>query len=111
MNKEIDDNLIVQLHNQGLLHKEIAEIIGCKTCTITNHLNRLGIRTYTIDKHEVERLHLSGLEDAEIADLLGCSRSNITICLNKLGYTNRHSKIDKIELRERISNKLLGRFV
>ena len=55
-------------------------------------------------------LHKQGLYDQEIADKLGCSRSNITIRLKKEGVGNRRSKIDDIELRNRISEKLVGRF-
>lgn len=55
-------------------------------------------------------LHEEGLYDREIAEICGCERSNITIRLNKAGYTQRKSKIDDIELRNRISKSLLGRY-
>ena len=42
---------------------------------------------------------------------MGCKRSNITHHLNKAGITNRKSKIDNIELRNRISQSLIGRYV
>lgn len=42
---------------------------------------------------------------------MGCKRSNITHHLNKAGITNRKSKIDNIELRNRISKSLIGRYV
>lgn len=110
MKSKLDDNEIIKLHNEGLLHREIAERLGCSTCTITQHLNKLGVKTYTVDKKQVEIMHLAGMEDAEIAEALGCSRSNITICLNRMGYTNRKAKIDKIDMRNQISKKLIGRF-
>lgn len=110
MKSKIDDDKILELRKQGLLHREIAKQLGCSTCTITQRLNKLGVRSYTVDKTQVESMHLSGMEDAEIAEKLGCSRSNITICLNRLGYTDRHSKIDKVDMRNRISQKLIGRF-
>lgn len=111
MRSKLDDEEILKLYGEGLLHREIAERLGCSTCTITQHLNRLGVRTYTVDKAQVESMHLAGMEDAEIAAKLGCSRSNVTICLNRLGYTNRRSKIDKIDMRNQISEKLIGRFI
>lgn len=111
MKSKIDDVLIVELREKGLLHREIAEICGCSTCTITQRLNKLGIKTYTADKDRIEQMHLSGMEDEEIAKEIGCTRSNITICLNRMGYTNRRSKVDKIDMRNRISQKLIGRFV
>ncbi len=110
MNTKVSDEQILELRDRGLLHREIAEILGLKTCTITSRLIKLGRKTYTVDKEKVEELHLSGAKDAEIAEMLGCSRSNVTICLNKMGYTNRKSKIDDIELRDRISNALIGRY-
>ena len=51
------------------------------------------------------------MQDVEIADALGCTRSNITVCLNKMGYSNRRSKVQNIDLRNRISQSLIGRFV
>lgn len=72
----------------------------------------MGYRTVNpVDKEEVVRLHLCGLQDSDIANLLGCTRSNVTIILNKAGYKGRRSKIDNIELRNRISNSLTGRYV
>lgn len=110
MQSKVSDEEILKLHSEGLLHREIAERVGLKTCTITNRLNKLGIRSYTINKEQVEKMHMSGMQDNEIAEALGCTRSNITICLNRMGYTNRYSKIDNIELRNRISQALIGRY-
>ena len=55
-------------------------------------------------------LHEKGLYDTEIAEIVGCTRPTITIRLNKAGYNNRRSKIDDIDMRNRISEKLIGRF-
>jgi 5-methylcytosine-specific restriction endonuclease McrA len=111
LKSKLDDAEILKLHSQGLLHKEIASILGCSTCTITQHLNKLGVRTYKTDKELVRKMHLAGMQDVEIADALGCTRSNITVCLNKMGYSNRRSKVQNIDLRNRISQSLIGRFV
>lgn len=56
-------------------------------------------------------LHEEGLYDREIADILGCTRHNITARLNKAGYNNRKTKIDDLDLRNRISNSLVGQYV
>lgn len=56
------------------------------------------------------RLHNSGLTDSEIAVELGCTRSNVTIYLNRMGCTNRKSKKDNVELRNKISRSLIGRY-
>ena len=56
-------------------------------------------------------MHNSGFTDKEIAEKLGCERSNITYHLNKMGLNNRKSKKDNIDLRNRISQSLIGRFV
>lgn len=50
------------------------------------------------------------MSDREIAEKLGCERGNITYHLNKMGITNRKSKIDNLELRNRISQTLIGRY-
>lgn len=55
-------------------------------------------------------LHKAGLYDQQIAELCGCSRHNIMQRLNKAGYTNRHGKINDIDLRNRISSSLIGRY-
>lgn len=67
--------------------------------------HKIGIPIETIIE-----LHNNGLYDQDIADILGCCRSNITIRLNKAGINNRHSKIEDIDVRNRISEKLIGRF-
>lgn len=109
--KQIDDAKILELHNQGFLHREIAKQLGYGVSTVTRHLLDMGYRTVVpVDKDEVIRLHLYGLSDVDIAKLVGCTRSNVTIILNRAGYTDRHSKIDNIELRNRISNSLIGRY-
>lgn len=59
---------------------------------------------------EIIELHKQGYYDHEIADMLGCCRSNITIRLNKAGIHGRRSNDKSIDLRNRISEKLIGRF-
>lgn len=109
--KVIDDKKILELHEQGMLHKEIAAELGYGVSTVTHHLLHMGIRERRTNKDEMVNLHLKGFSDAEIAEMLGCTRSNVTIQLNHLGYTNRKVKKDNIELRERISQSLIGRYV
>lgn len=64
-----------------------------------------------IPLQDIIDLHNQGLYDSEIARILGCGRINITQRLNKAGFKNRHSKIDDITLRNRISDSLKGRFI
>ena len=100
------------MHNQGLLNKEIANIAGCKECTITNHLNKMGVYTYRKNlQPQMLELHKQGYYDKEIAEILGCTRENVTHFLNKQGIKNRRSKINDINLRNRISKSLIGRYV
>ena len=109
--KQIDDGKILELYNQGFLHREIAECLGYGVSTVTRHLLDMGYQTVTpVDKEKIVQLHLRGMPDADIANAVGCTRSNITIILNKAGYTDRHSKIDNVELRNRISNSLIGKY-
>ena len=49
--------------------------------------------------------------DKEIAEALGCCRSNISMRLKKVGLNKGHSKINDMELRNKISTSLLGRYV
>lgn len=109
--KQIDDAKILELYNQGFLHREMAQQLGYGVSTVTRHLLNMGHRTIMpVDKDEVVQLHLYGVSDADIAKIVGCTRSNVTIILNRAGYTDCHSKIDNIELRNRISNSLIGRY-
>lgn len=64
-----------------------------------------------IPEDEILKLYHQNLTDKEIANKLGCTRANITHRLNAMGYTSRKSKIENIELRNRISQSLIGRFV
>ena len=64
-----------------------------------------------IPLQDIIDLHNQGLYDREIADILGCTRENIVKRLNNAGIKNRKSKIDDIELRNRISNSLKGRYI
>ena len=64
-----------------------------------------------IPLEDIIELHNQGLYDREIAEILGCTRENIVKRLNAAGIKNRKSKIDDIELRNRISNSLKGRYV
>lgn len=109
--KIIDDAKIYELYQKGMLHREIAKELGYGVSTVTKHLIDMGIRTERINKNKVRELHEAGLTDIEIAERLGCTRSNITVCLNRMGYTDRKSKIDNLELRNRISESLIGRYV
>lgn len=63
-----------------------------------------------IPLQDIIELHNQGLYDREIAEIFGCTRHNITQRLNKAGIIHRKSKIDDIDLRNRISNSLKGRF-
>ena len=67
-------------------------------------------RKKNIPIERIVELHNQGLYDQDIADILGCERSNITIRLKKAGITNRRSKIDDVDLRNRISERLIGRY-
>lgn len=69
------------------------------------------MKKLNLDKNIILEMHNLGLTDKEIASILKCERSNITYHLNKMGITNRKSKIDNLELRNRISKSLIGRYV
>ena len=83
--------------------------------SLKNHMTQKEViqiaRKKNLDKEQIFKLHNEGLSDLEISKIMGCKRSNITRHLNKAGITNRKSKIDNIELRNRISQSLIGRYV
>ena len=108
--KLIDNEKILELYNQGMLHREIAKELGYGVSTVTRHLLDMGYGVQAVDKAKMLQLHNDGLSDAEIATELGCTRSNVTVYLNKMGCINRKSKKDNIELRNRISRSLIGRY-
>lgn len=109
--KFIDDEKILELYNQGMLHREIAKELGYGVSTVTRHLLNMGYGMQVVDKEKMLQLYNSGLTDLEIATELGCTRSNVTIYLNRMGYTNRKSKKDNVKLRNRISKSLIGRYI
>ena len=76
-NKFIDDEKIVELYKQGLLHKEIAKILDYGISTVTNHLIKMGYTTYTINKDDVIRLYNEGYTDLEISQMLNLSLIHI----------------------------------
>lgn len=110
MKRKIDDSELIKLYNQGLLHREIAEIFGSSTSYVSYRLRKLGIRSYNKDHDKIKELHDCGLYDYEIAEIIGCTRSNVTVALNKMGIRNRRSNKSKDTI-DRISNTLIGRFV
>ena len=130
INLHLDDEKIWNLHNKGLTHIEISQIMGCSKKTIGNHINKMksnqekygtpfykepDLKRSNIKKNipfeKIEELCEKGFTDQEIADKLGCTRSNITTRLNKRGIYRGHSKINNIPLRNKISESLKGRFL
>lgn len=104
------DNDIIRMHKDGMLNREISDQLGCSISTVTTRLIKAGYGRQRVDKQKVIELHEQGLYDHDIALLMNCTRSNITVILNRAGYTGRHGKIDDIDLRNRISATLTGRY-
>lgn len=75
----------------------------------SNTINIRAKKNIPIEK--ILELHNQGYYDSEIAKIFGCKRHNITQRLNRAGITGRKSKINDIELRDRISKSLIGRYV
>lgn len=73
-------------------------------------LNTMTRKKKNIGLDTLIELHNEGLYDREIAEMVGCSRHNVTARLNRAGITGRKSKFANIELRNRISNTLIGRY-
>lgn len=108
--KFVNDEKILELRNKGMLHREIAKELGYGVSTVTHHLLNMGYGMHIVNKEKILQLYNEGLTDSEIAKQLGCTRANVTTYLNRMGYTNRKSKKNDIELRNRISQSLIGRY-
>lgn len=109
----IPDEFVLERFKQGLTYAQIAEESGgvLTPGNVRTRIRRLGLkRKKVLDEEEVLELHGQGLKDREIADRLGVCRSAITQKLNSLGISGRKSKIQDLELRERISQSLIGRY-
>lgn len=108
--KFVNDEKILELRNKGMLHREIAKELGYGVSTVTHHLLSMGYGMHIVNKEKMLQLYNERLTDSEIAKQLGCTRANVTTYLNRMGYTNRKSKKNDIELRNRISQSLIGRY-
>lgn len=123
-NLHLDDKEIKRLHDAGLTAQQIAIVMKCSKSTILNHLKKINKQDDTDNKtqqngnpkhkklgiplEKIIELHEQGYSDQEIASKLGCSRSNITMRLNRAGYINRQEKIERIDIRNKISDSLRG---
>lgn len=76
---------------------------------VNNTTNTKAKKNIPLEK--IIELHNQGYYDSEIAKIFGCKRHNITQRLNRAGITGRKSKINDIELRDRISKSLIGKYV
>lgn len=108
--KFVNDEKILELRNKGMLHREIAKELGYGVSTVTHYLLSMGYGMHIVNKEKMLQLYNERLTDSEIAKQLGCTRANVTTYLNRMGYTNRKSKKNDIELRNRISQSLIGRY-
>jgi len=92
--KEIDRELLRQLHNKGHTDREIAETL-CTTkrsvANIRNSLNLSPNEKPRISEHQLRALHSSGMTDQGIADELKVSRGAVGYARKKFGLpANRH---------------------
>ena len=74
------------------------------------NLSAISRKKKNISIYKIIKLHNAGLYDRQIAELYGCSRHNITQRLNRAGYVGRHGKAGDVDLRNRISTSLIGRY-
>ena len=83
------DQQLIDLYEQGLVDREIAEKLRAHPSTVTRHRNRLGlkangcIRVFT-DQQLID-LHEQGLNDREIGEKLGSSRALVSRHRTRLG--------------------------
>ena len=90
------DQQLIDLHEQGLVDREIAEKLGVHQTLVCTYRNRLGLKTNGSNRRFTDQqlidLHKQGLIDREIGEKLGSSRALVGIHRKRLGLkTVTHS--------------------
>jgi DNA-binding CsgD family transcriptional regulator len=83
-NKKLDVEKIINLHNEGKLSKEIAEILGCDMITVRRKLKEVGIVS-NIERSRpdantlalIDKYHSEGMVNKEIAEKLSMSHTTV----------------------------------
>ena len=116
---KIDDDEIKRLYvEEKKMIKEIAELIGCNVCTITRHLQKMGLKkgkSYKNPKEKVDRLadkkeliktlYLEGKTCKEIGEIVNLSEKTVGYHLKNLGIEKRSQKKINQEDFERLWNE------
>jgi DNA-binding CsgD family transcriptional regulator len=91
---------ILEMHHEGLKHREIAEREGCSVPNVAYHLRAAGVprkrsgrpgpdrrRRMLARRLRMARFYLLGLSQGEIADRLGVAQPTVSEGLRALGVT------------------------
>ena len=89
--KEIDDEAINRLHEQGLNTRQIAEKLDYAVSTVSSHLRKIRLNMPRANYEEIDeqiiKLHKLGLTRNAIAETIGCTGATIKRHYRKLGLT------------------------
>ena len=116
---KIDDDKIKRLYvEEKKMIKEIAELIGCNVCTITRHLQKMGLKegkSYRKPKEKVDKLadkkelmktlYLEGKTCREIGEIVNLNEKTVSYHLKNLGVEIRSQKKINQEDFEKLWNE------
>ena len=116
---KIDDDKIKRLYvEEKKMIKEIAELIGCNVCTITRHLQKMGLKegkSYRKPKEKVDKLadkkelmktlYLEGKTCREIGEIVNLNEKTVSYHLKNLGVEKRPQKKINQEDFEKLWNE------
>jgi len=92
--KRVDGEAIVALHRKGLIHKRIADELGCGVTTVRERLHEAGIRKVLADPGrdgEIARRWADGQTLASIAAAVGMSKGGIQGAVRRLRVEGRRA--------------------
>lgn len=116
---KINDDEIKRLYvEEKKMIKEIAELIGCHICTITRHLQKMGLKegkSYKKPKEKIDKLadkkelmktlYLKGKTCKEIGEIVNLTEKTVGYHLKNLGVEKRPQKKINQEDFERLWNE------
>lgn len=116
---KINDDEIKRLYvEEKKMIKEIAELIGCHICTITRHLQKMGLKegkSYKKPKEKIDKLadkkelmktlYLKGKTCKEIGEIVNLTEKTVGYHLKNLGIEKRPQKKINQEDFERLWNE------
>jgi DNA-binding NarL/FixJ family response regulator len=101
MDKKISDENLLELYDQGLTNKEIADQLQVTQPAVHYRMEKLGLKNnchkeQDVDVTHVKMLHDQGLTNVGIALLLKTNVVTISQYVKELGLIDNYSTLEKI---------------